>query len=188
MTLSTNEESISMLLKALRFASLKHRDQRRKGSQKPPYINHPIEVCSILWEIGGVRDPIILAAALLHDTIEDTQTSPDEIREQFGDAVLSIVQELTDDKSLPKPERKRMQEVHAPHMSPQAKLIKLADKISNVNEIVQDPPTDWPLERRREYLDWSERVVTGLRGQNAALETRYDAVLIEGRNRLRKQN
>ena len=188
MDLSSSEAGITILLKALRFASRKHRDQRRKGSQKPPYINHPIEVCSILWEIGGIRDTDILAAALLHDTIEDTDTRPEEIRDLFGEEVLSIVQELTDDKSLPKAERKRLQEEHAPHMSPQAKLIKLADKISNVNEIVQDPPSDWPLERRREYLDWSERVVTGLRGQNEALENRYDEVLNEGRKRLNQQN
>ena len=187
MSMELCENEFGIFMKALRFAAQKHRDQRRKGSTRPPYINHPIDVAEILWHIGGVRDIDTLVAALLHDTVEDTGTSPDEIRLEFGEAVRSMVMEVTDDKSLPKAERKRLQVVNAPHKSPGAKQIKLADKISNVFEIGNDPPDDWSLERRHEYLDWTEQVVEGLRGQNPALEARYDQVLAEGRSNLAEE-
>ncbi len=183
-----SEEDFGKILKALQFAARKHRDQRRKGSQHPPYINHPIDVTETLWRVGEVRDVVTLLAALLHDTIEDTATSPEEIRELFGEDVLSVVLEVTDDKSLPKAERKRLQVVNAPHKSPRARQIKLADKISNVTEIANDPPDDWSLARRIEYLDWTEQVISGLRGQNPRLEAHYDAVLAEGRKRLTAKN
>lgn len=179
------EDSTGILLKALHFSSIKHRDQRRKDFSKSPYINHPIQVVETLWEVGGVRDVVILTAAALHDTIEDTYTSPEELRAVFGDQVLSIVLEVTDDKSLPKEERKRLQVEHAPHISSAAKLIKLADKISNLSDILHSPPTDWSLERRQQYLLWTEQVVAGLRGINAALEKKYDETLEAGRQILK---
>jgi guanosine-3',5'-bis(diphosphate) 3'-pyrophosphohydrolase len=188
MSKSMNEEDFGKILKALQFAARKHRDQRRKGSQHVPYINHPIDVTEILWRVGKVRDVVTLLGALLHDTIEDTATTPDEIREQFGEEVLSVVLEVTDDKSLPKAERKRLQVVSAPHKSPRARQIKLADKISNVTEIANDPPSEWSLERRREYLDWTQRVIDGLRGQNPELEAGYDQALAEARRRLEAQS
>jgi len=187
MSMELCENDFGIFMKALRFAAQKHRDQRRKGGTRPPYINHPIDVAEILWRVGSVRDIDTLVAALLHDTVEDTGTSPDEIRLEFGEAVRSMVMEVTDDKSLPKAERKRLQVVNASHKSPGAKQIKLADKISNVFEIGNDPPDDWSLERRQEYLDWTEQVVQGLRGQNPALEARYDQVLAEGRNNLAEE-
>lgn len=177
-------ENFGLFLKALRFAADKHRDQRRKGGDAAPYINHPIAVTELLWRVGGVREVNTLVAALLHDTIEDTATTPEEIRLAFGEDVLGLVLECTDDKSLPKAERKRLQIVNAPHKSPRARQIKLSDKISNVTEIAANPPADWSLERRRDYLDWSEQVVNGLRGQNPELEALYDQVLAEGRSRL----
>ena len=164
MSMELCENEFGIFMKALRFAAQKHRDQRRKGGTRPPYINHPIDVAEILWRVGGVRDMDTLVAALLHDTVEDTGTSPDEIRLEFGEAVRSMVMEVTDDKSLPKAERKRLQVVNASHKSPGAKQIKLADKISNVFEIGNDPPDDWSLERRQEYLDWTEQVVHGTAG------------------------
>jgi guanosine-3',5'-bis(diphosphate) 3'-pyrophosphohydrolase len=127
-----------------------------------------------------VRDAETLAAALLHDTIEDTQTTEDEIRSKFGERVLALVLECTDDKRLPNAERKRLQIEHAPHKSPGAKQIKLADKINNVIEMTTDPPAGWSIERRREYLEWTAEVVRGLRGQNPALEARYDQALQAG--------
>lgn len=129
---------------------------------------------------GGVTDHAILAAAILHDTVEDTDTTPEEIESEFGAEIRGLVAEVTDDKSLEKQTRKHLQVLHAPHLSPGAKVIKLADKISNVREIVNDPPSDWTLERRREYLAWGSDVVAGLRGVNAALERRYDEVVAEG--------
>ena len=174
-------ENTGHLLEALRFAAEKHRNQRRKDSAKSPYINHPIEVVQLLWEVGGVRDVAVLLAAILHDTVEDTDTRPEEISDRFGEAVLSLVLEVTDDKSLPKDERKRLQIVNASHKSHGAKLIKLADKACNVRNLVTMPPKDWSLERRQEYLLWGEKVVAGLRGTNAALEEYYDHELSSGK-------
>jgi guanosine-3',5'-bis(diphosphate) 3'-pyrophosphohydrolase len=169
------------LLKALHFASIKHRDQRRKDVDASPFINHPIEVAELLARIGGVTDLITLQGAILHDTIEDTKTTPEELEAAFGPEVRRVVDEVTDDKRLPRAERKRLQIEYAPHLSDRARQIKIADKISNVRAVTEAPPVDWPLERRREYLDWTERVAAGCRGCNAALESFYDKVLEEGR-------
>lgn len=175
------EEKTGLLLEAMFFSASKHRNQRRKDWEKSPYINHPIDVAHLLWTVGNVREASVLLAALLHDTIEDTPTKPEEISELFGDEVLSLVLEVTDDKRLPKQERKRLQVVNAPHKSLGAKLIKLADKCCNVRDTVATPPADWSLQRRREYLLWTERVVAGLRGTNAALEKCYDENFSKGK-------
>jgi len=175
---------VHLLLKAARFSAEKHRDQRRKDSHASPYINHPIQVAETLVSIGGVEDASLLAAALLHDTVEDTGTRPMEIEAEFGAEVLFLVMEVTDDKSLPKPERKRLQVEDAPRKSHRAKLLKLADKICNVNDILNAPPADWSLQRRREYLLWTEQVVEGLRGANPGLEHRYDELLVQGKQAL----
>ncbi len=174
-----SEPDFSRFLRALQFAADKHKEQKRKDGVIP-YINHPIDVTLILWN-AGVRDIATLLAALLHDTIEDTPTRPDEIRDQFGEEVLALVLEVTDDKSLPKAERKRLQIEHAPHISLRARQIKLADKINNLYTITHYPPKDWPLERKREYLEWSKQVVDGLRGHNPLLEAAYDQALAEAR-------
>ena len=176
--------AVVTILKALHFAAGKHRDQRRKGAEASPYINHPIEVAELLSRVGGVHDRITLQGALLHDTIEDTQTTPEELEAAFGLEVRRVVEEVTDDKRLPKAERKRLQIEHAPHLSERARQIKLADKISNVRAITQSPPTDWTLARRQEYLDWTEKVVAGLRGCSPSLESLYDQLLNEGRRTL----
>ena len=174
-------DSAGILLKAMRFSAVKHRDQRRKDIPESPYINHPIQVAETLWEVGDVREAATLAAAILHDTIEDTTASPEEIRANFGEEILALVLEVSDDKDLPKPERKRMQIEHAPHLSPAAKLIKLADKICNLGDVLHSPPPDWSHQRRREYLLWTEQVVAGLRGTNPALEKQYDETLEAGK-------
>lgn len=175
------DESTGLLLKALRFAAEKHNHQRRKDAKASPYINHPIQVAEILWRVGDVRDTTLLVASLLHDTIEDTGTTPDEIKANFGEDVLALVLEVTDDKSLPKEVRKELQVEHAPHKTRNAKLLKLADKISNVQDIITSPPRDWSLERKQEYLLWTEKVVAGLRGVNEKLEMQYDGLLTNGK-------
>ena len=175
------DETIAPLLKALHFAADKHRDQRRKDEGASPYINHPIQVAELLARVGGVRDLVALQAAILHDTIEDTQTTPEELDANFGERVRRVVQEVTDDKTLLKADRKRLQIEHARHLSREAQLVKLADKISNVIAVTETPPAKWPLSRRKEYLDWTEQVVAGLRGCNAPLEKLYDEVLARGR-------
>ncbi len=170
-------DSFAKILAAANFAAKKHKDQKRKGSDGEPYINHPIEVASLLTNVGQVDDTDMIVAALLHDTVEDCDVTFEEIAEKFGTAVADYVRELTDDKSLPKAERKRLQIEHAPHLSIGAKQIKLADKMSNIRDVTANPPDGWDLQRRREYVEWGEKVVAGLRGANAELERRFDEVV-----------
>ena len=177
------EEEFGLFLAALSFSAGKHSWQRRKDAARTPYINHPIQVTELLWKVGGIRDMSILIAAILHDTVEDTSASPEEIQEQFGEQVLGFVLEVTDDKSLPKEERKRLQIIHAPHKSPPAKCIKLADFISNLRDLYQSPPADWPLERIQEYFRWSEKVVASLCGANPSLEACYDLELARAKEK-----
>ena len=171
----------TLLLKAARFAADKHRFQRRKGTDASPYINHPIGVADLLADVGGVTDPSALVAALLHDTVEDTGTTPEQVEALFGTEVRDLVKEMTDEKGLPKAERKRLQIEHAPNLSRRAKEIKIADKISNILDITHNPPAKWSSERKREYLEWAGKVVEGCRGANQKLERRFDEVLTDAR-------
>ena len=164
----------SRFLEALHFAAFKHRDQRRKGAEAAPYINHPIAVARVLASEGGVTDRDVLMAALLHDTIEDTDTTAEDLRTRFGDRVAALVQEMSDDTSLRQAERKRLQIAHAEAKSPDARLIMLADKICTIRDVAAHPPLGWSLGRRREYFDWAKAVVDRLRGTNAALEAAFD--------------
>lgn len=184
--MNLDEEPLAAILATLRFAARKHRDQRRKDVESSPYINHAIAVAETLSSIGGVSDLATLQAAVLHDTVEDTETTFEELEAVFGKEIRDLVSEVSDDKSLAKETRKRLQVEHASHLSRKAKLIKLADKICNVRDVATSPPASWPLERRAEYLDWSERVVNGCRGVNPALERHYDELLAEGRRQLRE--
>jgi GTP diphosphokinase / guanosine-3',5'-bis(diphosphate) 3'-diphosphatase len=160
---------ISRVIRAIEFAAKKHRMQRRKDSDASPYINHPIALMHVLCIDGGIRDPRILAAAALHDTIEDTETTPSELVAEFGADVADLVVEMTDDKSLPKMERKRLQIEHARHMSRDGALVKLADKICNLRDMAASPPENWSLEQRIEYFDWAKAVVDGLPRVNSRL-------------------
>jgi len=169
-------------IKAVAFASEKHRNQRRKDADASPYINHPIALANVLANEGGVVDAIILCAAVLHDTIEDTKTTADELKQLFGDKVTSIVEEVTDDKALAKEVRKEEQVRHAPHISTEAKLVKLADKICNLRDILASPPADWSAQRKRTYFDWAARVVAGLRGVHPGLEAVFDGLLARRSN------
>jgi guanosine-3',5'-bis(diphosphate) 3'-pyrophosphohydrolase len=166
---------LALLLKALAFAAYKHRDQRRKDAEASPYINHPIALADVLVNEGGVTDVEVLCAALLHDTVEDTATTHEELADAFGSRIARIVAEVTDDKRLPKAERKRLQVEHAPHLSREAKLVKLADKLCNLRDVADRPPAGWDLARRQEYFDWANQVIDGLRGTHARLEAVFDA-------------
>lgn len=169
-----NADSMRALVDALAFAADKHRRQRRKDAEASPYINHPIALARVLSVEAGLADPKLLAAAVLHDTLEDTETTYAELRERFGKAVAAVVLEVTDDKTLPKEERKRLQIEHAAQISRRAKLVKLADKICNVRDVAASPPHGWPLERRREYFDWAKQVVDRMRGTHRRLERLFD--------------
>lgn len=170
---STSADPMSRVLSAASFAAERHRDQRRKGKDASPYINHPLALASLLAG-SGERDPTVLMAALLHDTVEDTATSFEDLERAFGTEVTDIVREVTDDKTLPRAERKRLQIEHAAHLSRPAKLVKLADKICNLHDMVVSPPTGWSLERRREYFEWAKAVVDPMRGVSAELEALFD--------------
>lgn len=165
---------LGLILRALAFAAHKHRDQRRKDHHTSPYINHPIALADILVNEGAVTDTTILCAALLHDTLEDTETTAAELEQAFGATVARIVAEVSDDKTLPKAERKRLQIAHAPHLSDAAKRVKLADKIANLRDILDHPPADWSEARKREYFDWAAQVIDGLRGSHPGLEAVFD--------------
>jgi len=178
------QNDLSVFLKAMKFSAEKHRNQRRKDVQESPYINHPIEVANVLWTIGDVYDVSTIVAALLHDTIEDTNTTREEILTNFGEEVLDLVLEVSDDKSLPKQERKAGQIIKAPSLSLKAKQLKLADKICNISDIVNLPPHNWSWQRRVDYLEWAAAVVAGLRGVNAKLEKYFDETLAEARKKL----
>lgn len=164
-------------IKAVAFAAEKHKNQRRKDADASPYINHPIALANVLANEGGITNKDVLCAAVLHDTIEDTQTTEEELRKEFGDKITSIVLEVTDDKSLPKDVRKQNQIDHAPQASIEAKMVKLADKICNVRDIISSPPVDWPLERKQAYFKWSADVVAGIRGTNIKLERIFDSLV-----------
>lgn len=173
-----------MVLRAVEFAAHKHQAQRRKGATRRPYVGHCVEVARMIAEIAKSDDSTILAAAILHDTLEDTETTRAEIVEIFGERVADFVAQVTDDKSLPKKERKKLQVQHAGHLSPGAKLIKLADKISNVREIGDDPPEDWSRKRREKYFKWAEEVVEALGSVNADLEKLFGDTVERARAKL----
>ena len=172
-------EDLSLLVRALAFAAGKHRDQRRKDLEASPYINHPIALTNVLVNEGGLSDAATLCAAILHDTIEDTETTPDELSVTFGDEITGIVMEVTDDKTQPKEARKKAQIDHAPHLSVKAIAVKLADKICNLRDITQSPPAGWSQERRQQYFDWAWRVIDGLRGDWPELEAVFEQALGE---------
>jgi guanosine-3',5'-bis(diphosphate) 3'-pyrophosphohydrolase len=169
------EDELKKLLKALAFAADKHRLQKRKDVDASPYINHPIALANILCNEGHITDIDVIAAALLHDTIEDTDTTPEELVAEFGPAIRDIVLDVTDDKTLPKDVRKQLQVEHAAHASDQTKLVKLADKIANLRDVADSPPPDWSLDRRQDYFDWGKQVVDQIRGIHPELETVFDA-------------
>ncbi|MCZ7597089.1 MAG: HD domain-containing protein [Gammaproteobacteria bacterium] len=171
-------------VKAVAFAADKHRKQRRKDADASPYINHPIALANVLANEGGVVDAAVLCAAVLHDTIEDTETTEDELRAVFGSEVTSIVLEVSDDKSLEKHVRKQLQIDRARDASQKAKLVKLADKICNLRDILASPPAEWSAQRKQEYFDWAGRVVDGLRGVHPGLESVFDDLRRRGRELL----
>ncbi|KAI8925847.1 hypothetical protein BC831DRAFT_459284 [Entophlyctis helioformis] len=178
--MSASTMPLGQLLDAIHFAAFKHRAQTRMDAAKTPYINHPIGVAHILFHEGGVDDAATLMGAILHDTVEDTDTSLAEIEERFGPEVCRIVKECTDDKTLPKMERKRLQIETAPHKSHKAKLVKLADKIYNMRDMQINPPVDWTRERCIEYFAWGQKVTDGCKGTNAKLEGIVDGIYAQG--------
>lgn len=180
--MSIEEGELKLLLKALQFSALKHRNQRRRDVDASPYINHPISLADILCNEAHITDVEVICGALLHDTVEDTETTPEELEREFGTVIKNIVMDVTDDKALMKHERKQAQIDHAAHISDKAKLVKLADKISNLRDVSTNPPPDWSLARQQEYFDWARKVIDQVRGINPQLENIFDSAYLDRPN------
>ena len=174
-------DHVALVTRAADFAARRHADQRRKGAAREPYVNHLAEVAALLADAVDEPNAWLVAAGWLHDTIEDTGTTHDELASLFGPIVAGLVAEVTDDKSLPKAERKRLQVERASHKSPDAKAIKVADKISNLRSLAASPPDDWDRARALDYVAWAESVVAGCRGTNPALESIFDQSAVAAR-------
>lgn len=174
--MGNQQHTLAEFIKAVAFAAEKHRHQRRKDAAASPYINHPIGLANVLCHEAGITDVDVLCAAVLHDTIEDTETTAAELEAEFGPRIAAVVLEVTDDTSLKRAERKQRQIEHAPHISYEAKLVKLADKICNLRDVLDSPPAGWAVERKREYFNWAKNVIDGLRGTHSGLEAIFDAL------------
>lgn len=167
-------DPVGVLLRAAHFSARKHRTQRRKDADASPCINHRLALADLLANEAGIVDPVVLAAAILHDTLEDTETTHEELEQVFGAEIAAVVVEVTDDKSLPPAERKRLQIEHAAQKCLRARLVKLADKTCNLRDLVDAPPATWSLGRKQEYFDWAKQVVDALRGVHGTLERLFD--------------
>ncbi len=168
------DHNLPAILAAAQFAAEKHANQRRKGRAAEPYVNHLIEVAHLVSGALSEPDANLVMAAFLHDTVEDVGVTADDLLERFGADVAALVMEVTDDKSLPQEERKRLQVENAPHKSVRAGTIKIADKISNLRAMLYSPPADWGPERIRDYFAWAKKVVNGLPEPNSALKAEFD--------------
>lgn len=169
-------DDLTRILEVIAFAANKHSQQKRKGGLNCPYIIHPIGVAHILLTTGQVRDPDILMGAILHDTVEDTDTTFQEIEDRFGSRITEFVKEVTDNKSLPQQERKDLQISNAPHKSAGAAQIKLADKLYNLRDLMQSPPSDWSQERIDRYFIWAKAVTDGLPWVNGNLKAALNKI------------
>jgi (p)ppGpp synthase/HD superfamily hydrolase len=169
-----NQHPIQALARAYHFAAARHVHQRRKGEAAEPYMNHLTEVADLVAQATRGSDPDVLIAAVLHDTVEDTETTLEEIEAAFGERVAELVAEVTDDKSLPKQTRRDLQVEHAAHASRGAQIIKLADKTSNLRALASSPPQGWSDQRIAEYVDWAGRVVDACRGADKGLAAEFD--------------
>ncbi len=182
----TMSDDVLQFARALEFAARKHVHQRRKGKAAEPYINHLAEVTGLLAAATGGRDTVLILGGLLHDTIEDTDATHDELAAEFGRDVADLVAEVSDDKTLAKAERKRLQVERAPGKSDRARMLKLADKTSNLRSMVDSPPDGWDAERKRAYFDWAASVAAGCRGVNGYLEDAFDRAWRHGVDQLTK--
>jgi guanosine-3',5'-bis(diphosphate) 3'-pyrophosphohydrolase len=175
---------LRLVSEAAELAARRHSGQQRKGHGEEPYINHLAEVANLLSVVSDGEDAELVAAGWLHDTIEDTDTSHDELAQRFGLRVAGLVEEVTDDMTLAKSERRRLQVIEAPKKSAGAKQIKIADKISNVRVRIFFEPSPEQKEELADYLAWAEQVVAGCRGVNARLDALFDEAVANARGTL----
>jgi len=174
---------LRLVSEAADLAARRHNGMARKGRGSEPYINHLAEVANILAEVTDGDDAELIAAGWLHDTVEDTGVTREKLAQEFGERVAALVMEVTDDMSLPKTKRREMQIESAPHKSPNAKLIKIADKVSNIRARIHSDPTAEERADLTDYVDWAEQVVAGCRGVNVALDRLFDDTVKLARSR-----
>ena len=177
--MADSPESILRLARAYHFAAGRHVGQRRKGVAGEPYVNHLTEVAELVAKASDGADIDLIIAAVLHDSVEDTITTPEELAALFGPEVAALVAEVTDDKKLPKHARKALQIAHAANATPRAQIIKMADKVSNLRSLAESPPADWALKRIQEYGEWASKVVAGCQSANAWLAQQFDLALAD---------
>jgi (p)ppGpp synthase/HD superfamily hydrolase len=180
-------DHVKLVTEAAWFAASRHVGQTRKGEAAEPYINHLAEVAFLLASTTVEPDAYLVAAGWLHDTIEDTGATHHELEKLFGSFVADVVAEVSDDKLLPKDERKHLQVVNTPNKSREARLVKLADKISNLTAIAGSPPKHWDVDRCKAYVDWAEQVVQSCRGLNVELDRAFDAAAASARQAINKR-
>jgi (p)ppGpp synthase/HD superfamily hydrolase len=165
---------VERILAAAHFAAERHKGQKRKGEAGEPYINHLIEVAELIATSGDLLDTNLVMAGFLHDTIEDTDVTAQDLEQRFGEDVAALVAEVTDDKSLPKEQRKALQVQNAEKKSPRAQTLKLADKISNLRALLSTPPANWSAQRKRDYFLWAREVVSRLTQPNPRLKAEFE--------------
>ena len=176
---------VTRLTQALAFAAEAHANQRRKGAAQEPYLNHLVEVLDLVTQATGGDDVDLLIASLLHDVVEDTNVTEEELTESFGTRVAEIVQANSDDMSLPKDERRRKRIADMPRKAPDARIVKTADVISNIRAIVTSPPAGWTADRKLGYLDGCRQLIDAGRGANAALEKVFDQTVADAERTIR---
>jgi (p)ppGpp synthase/HD superfamily hydrolase len=175
---------ICLVSEAAEFAARRHTGMTRKGRGNEPYVNHLAEVANLLATVTGGRDAELIAVGWLHDTIEDTPTTQEELAQKFSDRVADLAAEVTDDMRLPKSTRRQLQIVDSPGKSASAKLVKIADKISNIRARIHSDPSQEQRANLTDYIDWAEKVVAGCRGGNAALDRAFDDTVDAARSTL----
>jgi guanosine-3',5'-bis(diphosphate) 3'-pyrophosphohydrolase len=173
---------LRLVSEAALLAAQRHSGVARKGRGNEPYVNHLAEVANLLSEASGGADAELVAAGWLHDILEDTDTTREELADRFSVRVAALVAEVSDDMGLPKDERRRLQVVAAPHKSPDAKLIKIADKISNIRARIAPEPNAGERADLVDYVGWAEQVVSGCRGGNAWLDRTFDETVRAARS------
>jgi GTP diphosphokinase / guanosine-3',5'-bis(diphosphate) 3'-diphosphatase len=176
-TRQLERSQIALVVRAVAFAAIKHRDQRRRDGAATPYVNHVIAVADALANEGGIRDAAVICAALLHDVLEKTDASSQELRQLFGMKIADTVAELTDDYSLPKTERKQRQIDAMPGLSREAQQVRLADKLCNLRDVLAGSPVEWSNARKSRYVAHAQRVLCRIDGICPPLERKVTEVL-----------
>ncbi|EFO18322.1 hypothetical protein LOAG_10172 [Loa loa] len=170
-------DGISLIIEAVDLAARRHRQQRRKDAAQTPYVNHPIGVAYILTSEGQITDTTTIIAAILHDIVEHTKTTDEEIRKMFGDEIADIVKECTMVRSMKREARMKSELEKASKLSHKAKLVQLADKLNNIRDIERGTPLGWTKQHVTEYIIFAKDLLSKIRGIHGPLESALDDII-----------